>query len=216
MRTKEDSDDYRYFPCPDLPRITLNQVDIDTARKRLPELPDEKKERYQDQFQLSYHDASILVSDRKLSLFFEETITLGADAKIVTNWILGEIARLLNEKQLSIDDAKINPELLIGLIQLIQNNTISGKIAKTVLIEMFETGKKATEIVEKNGLKQVTDESEIVAICQEIIANNQKQAEEYQGGKTKVFGFFVGQVMKQTSGKANPKLVNNLLKDLLK
>jgi len=207
---------YRYFPCPDLPRIALNQVDIDTAKKRLPELPDEKKERYQDQFQLSYHDASILVSDRKLSLFFEKTISLGADAKIATNWILGEIARLLNEKQLSIDDAKITPELLIGLIQLIQDNTISGKIAKTVLIEMFETGKKAIEIVEKNGLKQVTDESEIISICQEIIANNQKQVEEYQGGKTKVFGFFVGQVMKQTSGKANPKLVNDLLKDLLK
>jgi len=216
LRTKEDSDDYRYFPCPDLPRIALNQADIDNARKRLPELPDEKKERYLDQFQLSYHDASILVSDRKLSFFFEETIALGADAKIATNWILGEIARLLNEKQQSIDDAKITPELLIGLIQLIQDNTISGKIAKTVLIEMFETGKKAIEIVEKNGLKQVTDESEIISICQEIIANNQKQVEEYQGGKTKVFGFFVGQVMKKTNGKANPKLVNDLLKNLLK
>ena len=215
LRTKEDSDDYRYFPCPDLPRIKLNQFDIDAAKKDLPELPDEKKERYQHQFQLSYHDASILVSDKKLSLFFEKTIALGTDAKIATNWILGEIARLLNEKQIPIDDAKITPDLLIGLIQLIQNNTISGKIAKTVLIEMFETGKKAIAVVEEKGLKQVTDESEIVAICQEIISANQKQVEQYQNGKTKVFGFFVGQVMKQTKGKANPKIVNNLLKDLL-
>lgn len=215
LRTKEDSDDYRYFPCPDLPRIKLNQVDIDEAQKCLPELPDEKKERYQNQFQLSYHDASILVSDRKLSLFFEKTITLGVDAKIATNWILGEIARLLNEKQISIDDAKITPDLLMGLIELIQNHTISGKIAKIVLIEMFDTGKKAIDVVEEKGLKQVTDESAIIAICQEIISANQKQVAEYKDGKTKVFGFFVGQVMKQTKGKANPKIVNDLLKNLL-
>lgn len=215
MRSKEDSDDYRYFPCPDLPVVCFETSLIDELADTLPELPDEKQQRFQDSFSLPPKDAATLVSSREMAEFFEKTIDLGVDPKIVANWMLGDFSRLLNESRSEISETKVSPENLAAMIRLIQDGTISGKIAKQVFEEMFSSGKNAAEIVEAKGLKQVSDESEIKAICETIIASNGKQVEEYKSGKEKVFGFFVGQVMKQTKGKANPQLVNKLLKEIL-
>lgn len=215
MRNKEDSDDYRYFPCPDLPVVQLTDEMIDELRIILPELPDEKRKRFISEFELSEKDASILVSNRRTAEFFEDTVKKGAKPKTAANWILGDFARLLNETRTDIDESNISSHHLATMIALIDDGTISGKIAKTVFEEMFSSGKSPDSIIEEKGLKQVSDEGEIQKICRQILENNPEQVEEFKGGKQKVLGFFVGQVMKQTRGKANPQLVNKILKDLL-
>lgn len=215
MRGKEDSHDYRYFPCPDLPVVYLEDQLLEDLKSGLPELPDEKRERYLADYKLSHHDASQLVADKNIALFFEKTIELDVEPKMAANWIMGEFSKLLNEEKVDINDSKVNPELLAGMIKLIKDGTISGKIAKKVFEEMFKSGKDAETVVEEKGLKQVSDEGAIKGICEKIVAANEAQANEYRNGKEKLFGFFVGQVMKETKGQANPAVVNKLLKELL-
>lgn len=215
MRTKENSDDYRYFPCPDLPVVNIEQSWVNELKENLPELPDAKCDRFMDQYKLEHKDASKLVVNKKLAFFFEDAVAAGADAKQASNWLMGEASRLMNENGVAVADWKCTPVQLAQLIKLIQDGVISGKIAKTVFEEVFVSGKDPDAVVEEKGLKQVSDEGELTAICQAILDANMDQVEEYRGGKQKVFGFFVGQVMKQTKGKANPQVVNQKLKELL-
>ena len=215
MRSKEDSDDYRYFPCPDLPIVRLTEFYVSRLKSNLPELPDRKRKRYIEEYGLGRQDASKLVADRSVALFFEEAVKQGADAKTAANWITGDLARLTNESKTTIVECKITASLLKELLDRIADGTISGKIAKTVFEEMFLTGKTAKEVIEEKGLRQVSNRKELAEICASVVAANTRQVEEYRSGKEKVFGFFVGQAMKLTKGKANPQLVNELLKDLL-
>ncbi|MDH5560128.1 MAG: Asp-tRNA(Asn)/Glu-tRNA(Gln) amidotransferase subunit GatB [Deltaproteobacteria bacterium] len=215
MRDKEDSHDYRYFPCPDLPVVDIDQNLIISLREKLPELPDDKKARFQEDYSLGHYDASVLVVSKEMANYFEETVKNGATAKTASNWITGDLSRFLNETKTSITESKVTPERLTGLIKLIEDGTISGKIAKSVFETMFETGKEALEIVENQGLKQVSDETQLREICDEIVRASPSQVQEYKAGKQKVFGFFVGQAMKQTKGQANPQVINQILKELL-
>jgi len=215
LRIKEDSHDYRYFPCPDLPVVRFTQDLIDEKRAALPELPDQKRDRFIAEYGLSPYDGAILSVSKKTAFYFEECVKLGGTAKAVSNWINGDMARMLNETKGSISTLKISEKQLVGMIQLIEDGTISSKIAKTVFEEMFNTGKDPETIVEEKGLKQVSDTGELKKICQEVIGNNPSQVEAYKGGKEQLFGFFVGQVMKATKGKANPQVINQLIKELL-
>lgn len=215
MRSKEDSDDYRYFPCPDLPVAYVDDTTIETLKSELPELPDEKRERFQKDYGLTEKEASILVADRSMSEFFEEVVNIGIDAKPAANWMLSDFSRLLNETKTEIRQSFVTPAHLAELIKLIQKGTISGKIAKTVFEEMFASGKSAEVVVEEKGLKQVSDEGAIEGLCKQVLNDNPSQVEEFKSGKEKVLGFFVGQVMKQSKGKANPQMVNQTLKTLL-
>lgn len=215
MRSKEDAFDYRYFPDPDLLRVVISDDYIETIRIGLPELPDHKKKRYMSDFGLSNYDANMLASDKDTAKFFEEVILKIANKKLAANWILGELFGRLNKLSMKLSDSVISPEKLIELLNVIEDDTISGKIAKDVLDVMFETGKRAIDIIEERGLKQITDTSEIEKIIQEVLANNSHKVDEYKSGKDKLFGFFVGQVMKDSGGKVNPQLVNDLLKKSL-
>ncbi len=215
MRSKEDSDDYRYFPCPDLPVAYIDDTIIEALKSELPELPDEKQERFQKNYGLTEKEASILVTDRDMSVFFEDVVNKGIDAKPAANWMLGDFSRLLNENKTEIGQCLVTPEQLAEMIELIQNGTISGKIAKTVFEEMFESGKSADVVVEEKGLKQVSDAGAIEGLCKQVLDSNPSQVEEFKSGKQKVLGFFVGLVMKQSKGKANPQMVNQMLKKLL-
>ena len=215
MRSKEDAHDYRYFPDPDLLPLELKDDFIEKIKSDIPELPDEKKKRFIDKFSLSPYEANILVSDKETSEYFEEVIK-NSDVKLATNWITGELFALLTEKDLGIIQSPISAKNLSKLINLIKNGTISGKIAKTVFELMADGDKDPKEIVEKEGLKQQSDPKELEKIISEIISKNQDKVEEYKSGKEKLFGFFVGQVMKISGGKANPQLVNDILKEKLK
>ena len=215
MRSKEEAHDYRYFPDPDLLPLELKDDFIEKIKSDIPELPDEKKKRFIDKFSLSSYEANILVSDKETSEYFEEVIK-NSDVKLATNWITGELFALLNEKDLGIIQSPISAKNLSKLINLIKNGTISGKIAKTVFELMADGDKDPKEIVEKEGLKQQSDPKELEKIISEIISKNQDKVEEYKSGKEKLFGFFVGQVMKISGGKANPQLVNDILKEKLK
>ncbi len=214
MRSKEDAHDYRYFPDPDLLPLEVSNDLIDTIKKEIPELPDEKKKRFIEKFNLTPYEATILVSDIETSKFFEEVIK-DSDIKLATNWITGELFALLNEKNLEISKSPISSKNLSKLINLIKNGTISGKIAKTVFELMIESDKDADAIVNEKGLKQESDPKELEKLIDNIIKDNQDKVNEYKSGKDKLFGFFVGQVMKVSEGKANPKLVNEILKDKL-
>ena len=214
MRSKEDAHDYRYFPDPDLLPLEVSNDLIDTIKKEIPELPDEKKKRFIEKFNLTPYEATILVSDIETSKFFEEVIK-DSDVKLATNWITGELFALLNEKNLEISKSPISSKNLSKLINLIKNGTISGKIAKTVFELMIESDKDADAIVNEKGLKQESDPKELEKLIDNIIKDNQDKVNEYKSGKDKLFGFFVGQVMKVSEGKANPKLVNEILKDKL-
>ncbi len=218
MRGKEDAHDYRYFPDPDLLPLHVSNDQIESIRKTLPELPDEKKHRFIDDYGLSNYDAGVLIAEQARADYFETVITEGAndnDAKLVANWVINELLGILNKNEKTLTESPISAEQLSGLIQLIKDDTISGKIAKDVFAEMYETGKDADAIVEEKGLKQVTDTGAIEAIIDEVIAENPGQVEAYKGGKDKLFGFFVGQAMKKSQGKANPGMVNTLLKEKL-
>jgi aspartyl-tRNA(Asn)/glutamyl-tRNA(Gln) amidotransferase subunit B len=216
MRGKEEAHDYRYFPDPDLVPLVISDDRVEDIRLSLPELPDMKRERYVRELGLSIYDAEVLTSTRELAEYFEACVLLHPQAKTVANWIMGEVTRALNEEGLSIGDAKATPALLAELLKLVEGGTISNKIAKTVFDEMWKTGKQPALIVEEKGLVQVSDTGEIERIIDEIMAANQGQVDEYRGGKEKVFGFFVGQVMRASKGKANPAVVNDLLLKKLK
>ena len=214
MRTKEDAHDYRYFPDPDLLPLELNDDFINEIKKEIPELPDEKKKRFIEKFNLSPYEANILVSDIETSKYFED-VSKKSDVKLATNWITGELFALLNNKNIEITESPITSENLAKLINLIKDGTISGKIAKTVFEIMADSGKDPKKIVEEKGLKQQSDPKELEKIIDIVISDNPKNVEAYKSGKDKLFGFFVGQVMKQSSGKANPQLVNEILKKKL-
>ncbi len=214
MRSKEDAHDYRYFPDPDLLPLELNDNYIDQIKKDIPELPDEKKKRFIEKFKLSPYEANILVSDIEISKYFEE-VSKNSDVKLATNWITGELFALLNEKNIEITESPISSKNLSELINLIKDGTISGKIAKSVFEIMKDGDKDPISIVEEKGLKQQSDPKELENLINKVITENPKNVEAYKSGKDKLFGFFVGQVMKNSNGKANPKLVNEILKKKL-
>ena len=214
MRSKEDAHDYRYFPDPDLLPLELDENFINDIKKNIPELPDEKKKRFIEKFKLSPYEANILVSDIDTSKYFEE-VSKNSNVKLATNWITGELFALLNEKNLEITESPISTKNLAKLINLIKKGTISGKIAKTIFVIMSDGDKDPEKIVEEKGLKQQSDPKELEKIIDKIISENPKNVELYKSGKDKLFGFFVGQVMKSSGGKANPQLVNEILKKKL-
>ena len=214
MRSKEDAHDYRYFPDPDLLPLEVSDEFIDQLQLEIPELPDEKKKRFIDQFKLTPYEANIMVSDIETSNYFEDVVKK-SDVKLATNWIIGELFAALNEKNLEITDSPISAGNLSKLINLIKDGTISGKIAKTVFEQMMEGDRDPKKIVEEKGLKQESDPKALEALIDKVIDNNRDKATEYKSGKVKLFGFFVGQVMKVSGGKANPQLVNEILKKKL-
>ena len=211
MRSKEDAHDYRYFPDPDLLPLVLTDEFVAKIKASLPELPDEKKARYVREYGLTPYDASVIVSDKAYAAYYEEAAQ-GVDPKLAANWMTAELFGRLNKLEKSIEESPVSAAALNGLVKLIADNTISGKIAKDVLDRMIETGKPAAQIVEEEGLKQVTDTGAIEKVIDEVIAANPDKVAEYRSGKDKLFGFFVGQVMKASGGKANPAAVNDLLK----
>lgn len=215
MRSKEEAHDYRYFPDPDLLPLVLQQQDIDAVRATLPELPWEKRARYQKDYALNLYDATQLAAHRDLANYFEAVLTHKADAKLAANWINGELAALLNKNDLHITQSPVTPEALAGLILRISDKTISNNIGKQVFEALWQGAKNADAVIEEQGLKQITDSSTLERIVMDVIANNPQQLEQYRSGKDKLFGFFVGQIMKATQGKANPEMVNKLLKEKL-
>ena len=216
MRGKEEAHDYRYFPDPDLLPLVIDDVWIENVKKGLPELPDEKRIRFINEFSLSSTDASVLTSSRELAEYFEKCVKEFPNPKQVCNWVTGELLRLLNAEEKTINESPVSTSNLAGLLKLIDKGVISGKIAKTVFEEMAKTGRSPEEIVKEKQLVQVTDISAIEEVVSKILSNNPKEVEAYKNGKTKLMGFFVGQVMKETKGKANPKIVNEVLRDMLK
>ena len=215
MRGKEEAHDYRYFPDPDLVPLVISPEWIEEVRATLPELPEVKRGRFVEELGMSVYDAGVLASDRALAEYFDACVALGSDAKSCANWIMGEILRKLKETDTEITDVPITPELLTGLLARIADNTISGKIAKTVFEKMWQKGQTADQIIDAEGLKQVTDTGAIEGLVDEVIAANPDQVAEYLGGKDKLIGFFVGKVMQASQGKANPGMVNQLLKKKL-
>jgi len=214
MRTKEDAHDYRYFPDPDLLPLELQDDFIAKIKAEIPELPDEKKKRFIDKFNLSPYEANIIVSDKETSEYFEQVIK-NSDVKLATNWITGELFALLNEKDLEINKSPISAENLSKLMNLIKDGTISGKIAKSVFELMADGNKDPVTIVNEKGLKQQSDPKELEKLIDRVINDNPDKVKEYKSGKEKLFGFFVGQAMKVSGGKANPQLVNEILKKKL-
>lgn len=214
MRGKEDAHDYRYFPEPDLMPLKISREWVEEIRSKMPELPRAKRQRYMD-IGLSEYDAAVIVEQMGLALFFDKVLELGGNAKIAVNFIMGEIAAYLKEEKLEITDTKLTPENLAELISLIEKGTISNNIGKQIIIDMMKTREMASAIVEKRGLSQINDENAIKEIVQKVVDTNPNQAEAYRGGKVQLLGFFVGQVMKETKGRANPKTVNELLKEIL-
>jgi aspartyl-tRNA(Asn)/glutamyl-tRNA(Gln) amidotransferase subunit B len=217
MRGKEEANDYRYFPDPDLLPVAIEAEDIERVRASLPELPEQKKQRYIDSLGLSDYDAELLTATRETAAYFETALEAAPEqCKPLANWILGDLAGALNKAGLELEQSPIAPAMLAQLVARIGDDTISGKIAKEVFDAMWQGEGGADEIIEARGLKQITDSGAIEAIVDAVIADNPAQVEQFRAGKDKVLGFFVGQVMKQTQGKANPAQVNQLLRDKLK
>jgi aspartyl-tRNA(Asn)/glutamyl-tRNA(Gln) amidotransferase subunit B len=217
MRSKEEANDYRYFPDPDLLPVVIDEMFIEAVRATLPELPDQKAARFAQDFALSAYDAGVLSASRELGAYFEAVIAgLGAGhAKLAANWVMGELSSALNRDNVDIENSKVNPRQLTALLNRIVDETISGKIAKEVFESMWSEGRAADAIIEAKGLRQITDSSAIEGVIDAVIAANPKQLADYRSGKDKLFGFFVGQVMKATGGKANPAQLNELLKTKL-
>jgi len=215
MRGKEEAHDYRYFPDPDLLPLVVDQAWIDQARAALPELPQARRERFAAQYGLTDYDAGVLTAAKPVAEYFEETVAAGGAAKAACNWITSEFMGALNAEGLEIGQAKISPAGLAELIKLVEEGALSGKLAKDVFAEMFASGQSAAAIVEQKGLKQVSDAGELEGVLQKIFQANPNEVAEFKAGKQKLMGFFVGQVMKETKGQANPKLVNELVRKLL-
>ena len=212
MRSKEEAFDYRYFPDPDLLPVEIDEEYIEAIRATLPELPGAKRSRFIADYGLKAEDASTLTSDRALSAFFEAVVKEGGDSKLAANWVISELLGVLNKDGMALSESPVTAEMLGGMIKRIKDNTISGKIAKQVFAAMWDGEGDTDAIIEAKGLKQVTDSGAIEKIVDEVLANNQAQVEQYRGGNEKVLGFFVGQIMKASQGKANPGQVNQLLK----
>jgi aspartyl-tRNA(Asn)/glutamyl-tRNA(Gln) amidotransferase subunit B len=216
MRSKEEANDYRYFPDPDLLPLVLEDGWIERVRASLPELPDEKAGRFVREFGLSEYDAGVLTASRETAAYYESVVgALGGEHKLVANWVMGDLSGFLNRDGLEIGQSRIDAERLSGLLRRIVDDTISGKIAKEVLEAMWESGLGADEIIDAKGLRQITDSGAIERVVAEVMEANPRQLADFRSGKDKLFGFFVGQVMKATGGKANPAQVNELLKRLL-
>ena len=213
MRSKEDAHDYRYFPCPDLVCVEISDSWIEEIRASLPELPDARKIRFIAEYDLPEYDAALLTSERELADYFEHTVKAGAPAKKAANWMMTELLRELKGETIS--SCRVQPDQLSELLLLIEKGTISGKIAKTVFLEMLASGKSAQIIIQEKNLVQVSDEGELLSIVEEIVAANPNQAEDFRSGKTKLMGYFVGQLMQKTKGKANPQLANELFMKVL-
>jgi aspartyl-tRNA(Asn)/glutamyl-tRNA(Gln) amidotransferase subunit B len=216
MRSKEEAHDYRYFPEPDLVPVVVSEEWINEIKKTMPELPDQKIERFIKDYALPEYDADILTAEKELAEWFEEAVKESRKPKEVSNWIMVELLRLLNEEGKEIRDCNVKPSQLAELIELVSKGTINRNTAKDVFEEMYKTGKNASEIVKEKGLVQISDENVIIEAIREVIAKNTKEVERYRAGEEKLIGFFVGQVMKLTKGKANPKIVNELVVKLLK
>jgi len=215
MRGKEEAHDYRYFPDPDLLPLMIDEGWIAEVEKNLPELPDAKKKRFMDQYELPPYDADLLTSDRELADYFENCTREFPQPKKVSNWVMGSLLGLLNAQEKTIEDAPVSAVDLARMLALVEEGVISGKIAKTVFDEMARTGKPAKQIVAEKGLVQITDTDALEDVVLRIISNHPKEVEAYKSGKTKLLGFFVGQIMKETRGQANPKMVNEILKKKL-
>ncbi len=215
MRGKEEAHDYRYFPDPDLVPVEIDKAWIEEVKKTLPELPDAKKRRFIEEYGLPTYDAEIITSSRYLAEFFENCCSLFNKPKMISNWIMTEVLRELNREGKEINETNLTPELLVELLKLVDENVISSTIAKNIFPEVYAKGRKPTEIVEEKGLKQESDEEALLAICKKVVETYPKEVEKYKSGKKGVLGFFVGQVMRETRGKANPKIVNQLLTKLL-
>ena len=215
MRSKEEAHDYRYFPDPDLLPLKIEKSFIDNLKKKLPELPDEKKDRFIKKFKLTSYEANLLVSEVNISKYFEEVIK-NSDIKLAKNWITGDLFAVLNDKNLDIKDSPVSPKNLASLINAISSGKISGKMAKKVFELMVENGEEPSKIIKEKGLKQESDPKELEKIIIKVLENNSDKVSEYKSGKEKLYGFFVGEIMKASSGKANPKLVNDILKEKLK
>ena len=214
MRSKEEANDYRYFPDPDLLPLAIERAFIEAVRASLPELPDQKAARFVSEYQLSGYDAGVLSASRETGAYFEAVVGRvgAAHAKLAANWVMGELSSALNRENLEIDAARIDPQRLGGLLERVIDGTISGKLAKDVFEAMWTEGRDADAVIEAKGLRQITDAGAIAKAIDEVIAANPKQLADYRAGKDKLFGFFVGQVMKATGGKANPAQLNDLLK----
>ncbi|VAX15931.1 Aspartyl-tRNA(Asn) amidotransferase subunit B @ Glutamyl-tRNA(Gln) amidotransferase subunit B [hydrothermal vent metagenome] len=215
MRSKEEAHDYRYFPEPDLTPVMVDKEWIEKVRQNLPELPDAKEKRFQNQYELPLYDAEVLTASRDVAEYFEAAAKECDDFKAISNWVMGDVLRIIKEQNILAAQCPVKPESLAQMIGLIEAGVISGKIAKTVFEEMATSGKDPKMIVEEKGLTQISDSGAIEAEIDKIIESNPKQVEQYKGGKTKVIGFFVGNVMKATRGKANPEIVNKILKEKL-
>lgn len=213
MRSKEQAHDYRFFPEPDLIPIVVDPARVEEIRINLPELPDARKVRLVTNHGLSAYDAEVLTASRAMADYFDQVVTLGADAKAAANWLMGDLSKHLNAGEVAINECLVTPKLLAGLLALLDKGTISSKIAKTVFEEMWTTGKDAETIVQEKGLVQISDEGAIIAVVEAVIAASPQSVADYQAGKERAIGFLVGQVMKQTKGRANPELVNKLLRD---
>lgn len=214
MRGKEDAHDYRYFPEPDLMPLEISREWVQEIKDKMPELPEQKRQRYMG-LGLSEYDASVIVEQMGLALFFDKVLELGATPKIAVNFIMGEIAAYLKEEHKEIIETKLTPENLVELIALIEKNTISNNIGKQIIVDMMKDGTKASEIVEKRGLSQISDEGAIKEVCKKVAEAHPNEVAAYKNGKVQLLGFFVGQVMKETKGRANPKAVNELMKEIL-
>ena len=215
MRSKEEANDYRYFPCPDLLPVVISDKELNEIKNNLPELPEEKQNRYISEIGLESSEAKIISSSKAMADMFEEASKKTDDAKMIAKWLVGDISALLNKENIEIDESKLSPENFGKLIERISDNTISGKIAKSVLEEVWENGNDVDEIIKAKGLIQIQDESLLEQIATQVLDSNPDQVAAYRSGKDKLFGFFVGQVMKETQGKANPKSVNEILKKIL-
>ena len=215
MRSKEEAHDYRYFPEPDLVPTVCDAAWIDTIRKSLPEMPEQKRDRFVSDYEIPDYDAGVLITSKALADYFETSVKLLNKPKTVSNWIMGDLMKELKNANKEIDDCPVTPERLTDLLKLIDDGSISGKMAKTVFEDMYQSGKPPAEIVKAKGLTQITDESALAKMVEDVIAANPGQAEDFKNGKDKLMGFFVGQVMQASKGQANPALVNKLIKEKL-
>ena len=213
MRTKEDAHDYRYFADPDLTSIELTDEYIQNLKNNLPELPQDRKNRYINEYNLSEYDARLITDSKMMADYFDSCMKKCNEPKTIANWMLSDLSRLMNDNNVTIDKCKVTPENLAELIELINKGTISSTIAKKVLNKIFETGKKASDIVKEDGLVQITDDNAIIEIIERVLDNNQKSLDDYFAGKNQALGYLVGQTMKESKGKANPALVNKLLSE---
>ncbi len=215
MRSKEEAHDYRYFPEPDLVRLAMDAEWIERIQKTIPELPEEKRKRFVTEHDIPDYDAGVLTASQSMANYYEQCVALHPHPKTISNWIMGELSRELKNDDREIEDCPVTPGALIDLLKLIDKGTISGKMAKTVFEEMFQTGKPAQEIVKQKGMAQISDSSAIEKMIDDVLTANPKQLESYRNGKETLIGYFVGQVMKASKGQANPAVVNQLLKDKL-